>query len=686
MQSYFKFLLLNMALCWVIPGQSVAQSPTAPALKFNIFVKGNTILQSSETEGPVAIGGNLTSNQYQISFDKSLGIFHVGGVSIGLAVRGGVNLNSGSLTINGNNYVKIGNCTTPTPLKTWYRDNNGAASNIRITKATSGYGSTPNITLNAQANSFGSAELSDANNPICQNVFGTGSSQIDIDKAFTNLISNSDKLALLADNLPIKDQNGNTIPGAEMGPYKDPSKFGNNPRIVVDPNKINVLTVSAAVWNSIQNINIQGIPNGPSQVGAEVPNKNFGLIINIVDYPAFGGTLSFPGFGGLNDSQGSYILYNFPDASSTLTVGGNAQISGTLLAPRANLIKDNNGNINGQVIADQFTHQRDEIHFWPFQPDVPLQEDKTITVTGGSECDNNAPWLNYTITPNYDATGATAKIEWINANDEVVKTETNQPLSGRLLFPGAAIDADGKGIAWPGWTKVDGKWQEIDDANASIKKAGSKIRVTVSPTTTFAISYPESSSTCKTSPPDDTPLPVKLASYSVEKVNCAAVLQWTVAEAENFSHFEVERSTNATSFVALDEVTYNATQDQYEYIDSPFSKESNQAGNQYYRLKQVDMDGSFEYSTIKAISDRGCAVTSSVAVYPNPAINELTVSSTSNIQKVEVFSMNAARVKSVQPVVAAHQAQIGIGSLPSGTYVMRVVDEQGVTQQKFVKQ
>ncbi|WP_138475889.1 choice-of-anchor A family protein [Dyadobacter bucti] len=381
-----------------------AQSPTSAARRFNIFVKGNATLTSSETEGPIAVGGNLTTNQYQISFNPEHGVFFTNNASIGLAVRGGVKLNNGSLTVNGNNYVKIGKWISAdesaTSLKVWYRDNNNAASTIRITGSNNGYSDTPNITINANLTTW-NPNVSESVNPVFENIFGTGENQIDIDGAFTAMAKRSAQLATLKDNLAILDQNGNPIPGALTGPYLDPSVFGNNPKIKVNPNALNVLTVSAAVWNSIQNSNIEYIPAGPS-LGQKEYTGAFGLVVNIVDFPAFASKngnsiINFPGFGGLSDAQGSYVIYNFPDATSTITLGGNTPIHGTIFAPQADLIKENNGNINGQVIAKSFMHNRDEVHFWPFLPSIP-EPSTSLPVTLASftaqkeNCNVNLKW------------------------------------------------------------------------------------------------------------------------------------------------------------------------------------------------------------------------------------------------------------------------------------------------------
>lgn len=681
-----KFLLYLWCIIFGIsPFISFGQSVTSSAKKFNVFIKGNTTLISNESEGPIAVGGNLITNQYQISFDKSNGIYFVNGASIALAVKGGVILNNGSLTINGGNYIKIGNCNSPTILKTWYRDNNGAASTIRITEGSKSYSATPNILLNSNAKSFGETEVSDSNNPVCQNVFGNGASQINMEAAFADFSLKSASLSSLADNLPILDQNGKTIIGAEMGPYTDPNKFINNSVIKVDSNKVNVLTVSAKVWNSLGNINISDVPNGPSNGFEPVPNTNFALIINITDLASFNQKLNFPGFGGLSDNKASYVIYNFVDATGDLKIGGNTQIVGTLFAPNANLIKENNGNINGQVIANEFVHKKDEIHYWPFQPKI--LDDNSIDVTTSSKCEKNAPWLQYVVTPSFDASGQTIKVEWLNAADEIVKTETNLPLSGRLLYPGAAVNADSEGIAWPGWRKVGMVWQRIADTNASIRELGAKVRITLNPTKTVDIFYPISSQTCKTEPPTEIALPVKLTSFEVVKMECKVKMNWSTSEAVNFSKFEIERSSDAIEFNAIGEVGYVPSHSIYQFVDSRIGTENVPVGKQYYRLKQIDNDGTYEYSKIKAVSDVGCVTSVSVNIFPNPAINELEIVSKSNLKLVEIMSLSGKVIyNKLLSNLNIKILKVSLSQSDAGLYLLKIVNQEGVTVSRFMKQ
>ena len=814
MKTLSNTLLSIFALSLIGSKTLLAQSPTAAAGKFNIFIKGDAVLNSNETEGPVAIGGNVTTNQYQISFNSDLGVFKKGNTSIGLAVRGGVNLNNGTLTINGNNYLKVGNCTTPTNLKIWYRDNNNAASTIRITAQGKQYWEQPSILINSNINTWGSPAVGDDNNPVCENVFGTGAGQIDIDGAFETMTQKSAQLTGLADNLPIRDQNGNIISSAAMGPYLTTGVFGNNPKIIVNPNAINVLTVSAAVWNSLGNINIEGVPDGSSQVGGTVPNSKFALVINIVNYPAFNQKVNFPGFGGLSDSKGSYIIYNFADATGNLTIGGNTAIYGALFAPQANLIKENNGNINGQVIAKYFEHKSDEVHFWPFQPSIPLEPAKpapSISIDGSSKCENNAAYLVYKVTPNFDATGKTAKIEWLNSagtvvktqntlplsgqilypgtdvdgngqgiawpgwqqvdgkyltsndlnssirnsgskvritvdatatydisypastescftdpqrkinvesaskcekdapyltytlttnfdastttakvewlspDNVVIKTEDGLPLTGQLLYPGAAVDENGKGIAWPGWVQQDGKWTAVNDANSPIKSAGAKVRISVNPSETFNITYPPSTTGCRTDPPVETSLPVTLASFSAEKVDCSVKLTWKVADAKLFSHFVVERSSDAKTFSSVGDVKYSESQSVYTFYDNPFASEARVGKTQYYRLKEVDLDETIDYSTIRTVSAGSCVAENSVTAYPNPATTELEIDAHSELKLVEIFTQNGIKVYNNKPSKDSLQTKVNVSTLPQGIYLLRVEDTEGAKTIKLIK-
>lgn len=87
-------------------------------------------------------------------------------------------------------------------------------------------------------------------------------------------------------------------------------------------------------------------------------------------------------------------------------------------------------------------------------------------------------------------------------------------------------------------------------------------------------------------------LPVELTAFDGRKVNEQTVLNWTTATEINSDHFVVERSVNGTDFIELGKVSAagnSVVEQRYDFIDA-----EPRLGVNYYRLIQVDVDGSFD--------------------------------------------------------------------------------------------
>lgn len=112
------------------------------------------------------------------------------------------------------------------------------------------------------------------------------------------------------------------------------------------------------------------------------------------------------------------------------------------------------------------------------------------------------------------------------------------------------------------------------------------------------------------------PLPVTMLSFSGKLHTAGVLLNWVTASEFNSSHFDVERSGNGTSFAKIGSVSAagnSSVKKNYEYLDNrPLPKQS------WYRLKQVDLDGKYTYSSVLPIS-RDAKISS----YPNPVTNNL---------------------------------------------------------------
>jgi hypothetical protein len=120
--------------------------------------------------------------------------------------------------------------------------------------------------------------------------------------------------------------------------------------------------------------------------------------------------------------------------------------------------------------------------------------------------------------------------------------------------------------------------------------------------------------------PTPTPLPVELTSFTgtVDASNLAT-LHWTTASERNSAYFAIERSTDGNTFTEIGRVaaaTISNDMLPYQWLDHQHLLRST-----YYRLRQVDHDGTAHYSAVIVL-----APTSSVArlieVYPNPSAGQ----------------------------------------------------------------
>jgi choice-of-anchor A domain-containing protein len=332
-----------------------AQSPTVPALGFNVFLEDGARLVTNETEGPMALGGDLTvAGGYQVSINNP-GSFYVSGVRVTLVVGGKINYVSGLLQINQNGYIKIGNCIGST---VWYQDPNGAYPPIRITPNSS-YDASPRINMQASANTLG---VSAAVNPVCQ------SNVIDFASAFVSLRANAVTMSSLTDNAYLTNSGGTVIPHTGL-----PSQV----KITLNPG-LNVLNLTGAELNHMNELTFNNSPDASRY-----------LVVNVNAAGAF--TWNVYNSGGIGFSQCPYILYNFYNTTA-LTIAGYGAIKGTVFAPNASISKTSNmANVEGQVIAKSYHHAGGENHYAVFAPSIPgcgtvTPTSASYTINSNNQC------------------------------------------------------------------------------------------------------------------------------------------------------------------------------------------------------------------------------------------------------------------------------------------------------------
>ncbi|MEW6469444.1 MAG: T9SS type A sorting domain-containing protein [Bacteroidota bacterium] len=185
------------------------------------------------------------------------------------------------------------------------------------------------------------------------------------------------------------------------------------------------------------------------------------------------------------------------------------------------------------------------------------------------------------------------------------------------------------------------------------------------------------------------PLPVELLSFSGYSLGTSNLLEWSTASEINNDYFVVQRSQNGTDFenVVRVEGAGNSTQVlNYQAIDQhPF------AGLTYYRLKQVDLNGAENYSSIIAIDNKldGILVDN---LYPNPTDHSISFELVSPIEGdilVEIYDMFGNKVIYSKESVKNGKTTIAsdLSLLADGIYSLRVtfVDAPFISVHKVVK-
>jgi hypothetical protein len=112
------------------------------------------------------------------------------------------------------------------------------------------------------------------------------------------------------------------------------------------------------------------------------------------------------------------------------------------------------------------------------------------------------------------------------------------------------------------------------------------------------------------------PLPVKLVQFTATRQGTAVRVAWTTASEQSSAYFVVQRSADGRTFEDVQRVQAQGNsviRHDYTALDvSPL------AGTSYYRLRQVDVDGTYAYSPVVVVRFEGQTITPSLIAYPNP--------------------------------------------------------------------
>ncbi len=173
---------------------------------------------------------------------------------------------------------------------------------------------------------------------------------------------------------------------------------------------------------------------------------------------------------------------------------------------------------------------------------------------------------------------------------------------------------------------------------------------------------------------------MKLTSFNARVASCGVVnLDWAAATESDFKNYEVQYSTNGSSFQTIGTLPANSSTQKYS-----FQHNTPAQGKIYYRLKMDDLNGKSEYS--KTIAMKLNCNKSEILVYPNPVKDKLNVNITNAQNNVTTASLfdNFGRLIYNGKMISGTNT-IDMTRFANGIYLLTLRNSAEVQNIKIVK-
>lgn len=264
------------------------------------------------------------------------------------------------------------------------------------------------------------------------------------------------------------------------------------------------------------------------------------------------------------------------------------------------------------------------------------------------------------------ASTTTFEIDGLAAFDQIVNGDNAHTLT---------ISSATAHLEW-GYAPADGDCFKIIDGSGTV--GGEFATITSSdPSITYEVDY--ATNTDEVIICVVVLLPVDLVHFGGEKTVHGTKLSWETASEINNNGFEIERSNDNREWTAIGNVRGNGNSyelNEYSYLDA-FPSD----GVNYYRLKQNDLDGHFEYSNIVAVDFE--SKRSEIAIYPNPVSDILYMDLDHDIKSVDLQLYNASG--KLLWTRKGWTDQISFEEYSLGVYFLNIVTPENTVMRKIIK-
>lgn len=181
--------------------------------------------------------------------------------------------------------------------------------------------------------------------------------------------------------------------------------------------------------------------------------------------------------------------------------------------------------------------------------------------------------------------------------------------------------------------------------------------------------------------PANLALPVTLTSFRAYKNNADVMVSWKTENESGVLEYKVERSTDGINFTDIGTVqARNQSVNTYQHPDMISQLAARPTGNLYYRLRIIDMDANYKYSSVARIS---LSANNTITVGPNPFTDHLFIYSSAEVKKVTLYDMSGKEMFSTNSVIGN---KINITRpLAKGTYLAKIETAEGIETRKVYK-
>ncbi len=266
------------------------------------------------------------------------------------------------------------------------------------------------------------------------------------------------------------------------------------------------------------------------------------------------------------------------------------------------------------------------------------------------------------------------------------QNDTLTPLSKPTNLPNQVLIRGGDQEEWQLLTTIQGsgeQWETISDLNISelLRATGQSF------SSSFQIQFQQLSESGlaidNVTLSQLSVLPVELVDFQARQVLADVQLTWETQSESNNDYFDIELAIGDEAvlqdrFVTIGQQRGNGTTNiptYYEFMD----RQPKKTGNRYYRLKQVDTDGTYAYSPIRMVTFPSGV---QVEVYPNPFCSVLKLhyqSSTAKELTIQLVDNQGKIVLSTKKYAVEGEQTLDIPvdqTLMEGTYYLRIPEEK----------